>query len=441
MSGERVPTTTTTATAAAAAEQVRSTERRDPSLAYLGSMLALGLTFGFFGPALTTLREHVGVSVGAIAILFPAVSIGNLVGGLAGGRGYDRGLGHRLQVGALLTMAVLVLAMPFVGSLPLLAALAVGIGLCSGVIDVGGNTLLVWQQREKAPPYLNALHLAFGLGALCAPLAVAWSLGATDDVVGAVVLASVVSVAMAVWVLTRTPPLPPPIPDAATFDMGSLPTEPAGINLTLAATTAGTTAVLDPEMARRLVLFMAGFFILNVGLEAGFTSWIYTYAEEIDLGGSGGPAAAALTATFWAAFTLARLAAVGLSRSIRPGRLVAGSAVLAVVGATTFMLADGRAGGVWMATAILGAGIGPQYASMIAFADSRVGLRGQSTSWFVAASAIGALTLPWVIGQLIDGFGASALPPLTCALAVVLLGWLVVVRAVAGAGNGPVRRS
>ena len=47
------------------------------------------------------------------------------------------------------------------------------------------------------------------------------------------------------------------------------------------------------------------FFLLYVGVELGFAGWIFTYGEEMGIGGARGPAL--LTALFWIGFTGGRL--------------------------------------------------------------------------------------------------------------------------------------
>ncbi len=74
----------------------RAHGRATRSSAYLFSFVVLGVVLGMLGPALEGLSAQVGASVSGISFVFVAQSAGYLVGALAGGRGYDRGLGHRL---------------------------------------------------------------------------------------------------------------------------------------------------------------------------------------------------------------------------------------------------------------------------------------------------------------------------------------------------------
>jgi fucose permease len=91
---------------------------------------------------------------------------------------------------------------------------------------------------------------------------------------------------------------------------------------------------------------------------------------------------------------------------------------------------------VWVATALLGIGLAPQFATMIAFAERHVAITGSATSWFIGAVAIGGFVLPWLIGQLFDRTGSEALPAAVLISAGATLAWLVVVARMFGRRSG-----
>jgi fucose permease len=82
---------------------------------------------------------------------------------------------------------------------------------------------------------------------------------------------------------------------------------------------------------------------------------------------------------------------------------------------------------VWGCTAALGFAVAPQFPLMISFAGRHMELAARTTGWFVATAGVANLTLPWCIGQLIDRFGADAMPKATfaCSVAVLLALWRV----------------
>jgi fucose permease len=106
--------------------------------------------------------------------------------------------------------------------------------------------------------------------------------------------------------------------------------------------------------------------------------------------------------------------------------LLLGSCALTVLAAIALVAARGSGAPVWIATIVFALGLAPQFASMIAFASEHLPLTGAATSWFLAASAIGGFTVPWLIGQLLSASGSGALPAVMLVGAVATLAWVVV---------------
>ncbi len=277
------------------------------------------------------------------------------------------------------------------------------IGTGAGAIDLASNTLLVWSRGDGVGPSMNALHFAFGVGAVTAPLLVQYSLSSTDGLTVACLATAAVAFVAAGWVLTRHTPVMASHPDHAPE----------------ADATSGRHTT-----TRRLAV-IAGFFVLYVGLEMGAGGWLFAYAEAQGLGGSGFPAL--LTTVFWGSFTFGRLVAVGLSRRFRAAQLLVGSAVLAIAASAGLAASGTAAGATLIAVVALGLALAPQYPTMMTIAGQHLHLTGRATSWFIGASAAGGLVLPWFIGQLFGGIGADTMPVVVLVTAVATLGWIVII--------------
>ena len=382
---------------------VQRSPARDPFAAYLLGFLTVGLAVSFLGPGLLHLQADAGVSVQAISILFSAQALGYLFGSLLAAPGIDRRWGNRLLAASLVGLGVVVALVPLLSSLWALAVVFCLIGTGAGAIDLASNTLLVWSRGDGVGPSMNALHFAFGVGAVTAPLLVQWSLSSTDGLSIACLATAAVAIAAAGWVLTRHSPLMASHPDHAPGAEGS-----SGRRTT------------TPRLA-----VIAGFFVLYVGLEMGAGGWLFAYAEAQDLGGSG--FAALLTTVFWGAFTFGRLVAVGLSRRFRSAQLLVGSSALAIAASAGLALTGTAAAATMVAVVVLGLALAPQYPTMMTIAGQHLHLTGRATSWFIGASAAGGLVLPWFIGQLFGGIGAGTMPVVVLITAVVTLGWILVI--------------
>lgn len=371
---------------------------RSPVPGYLRSFLVLGIGLSTIGPALPHLREQSGTSLGLAGVIIAGQGIGYVVASLVAGRRLDHhGTGHPALVQAGIVVVAAMAAIPLATSLWSVTALFCTIGACCGVIDVSCNTLLVWHEpAARIGSSLNALHLRFGLGAIAAPLLVAASLEVRDDLL-LVVLVQAVLVAT---IARRLLPLRTPTPR-------------------LQGVRAGTAAT----GARWLLVTAALFFALYVGAEGTFGAWSTTYGEDLALGFDAAPAV--LTAVYWGGFTLGRLAAVALTRTRSVDRILVVSCAAATVAAVALLIADAWTLPTWVGVAALGFALGPQYATMLAVVDRRVGLDGRSTSLLVAAAGTGGLLLPLATGWILEAAGVTALP------AVVALGaagaWLLAV--------------
>jgi len=99
------------------------------------------------------------------------------------------------------------------------------------------------------------------------------------------------------------------------------------------------------------------------------------------------------------------------------------------VGAAAVLAASGgRAAPVWAGTVLFGLAIAPLYPTMLAFVGDHLPLSGKATSWFVGASAIGGLTLPWMIGLIFAHLGPAAMPVAVLIATVLCVGWILVIR-------------
>ncbi len=369
----------------------RPMRQRDAVPAYLMGFVLIGIVLSISGPALSHLRDRMGTDDGGIAWMFVGGSIGYIAGSSFAGRLLDHGSGHRWWAGSMAAGVIGILLVAWAPNL-LLLVLAFGVlGAACGVSDVAGNTLVMWSRPRGAGALLNALHLCFAIGALTAPLLVNRSIHWFDSV-WAVAIPVGLLAAVAGAVLLRHP-----APTRTRMD-------------TVARSTAGGARTMH-------VVLVCLFFFAYVAFESGFVGWIHTYVEQIEYGDA--TTATAMLTVFWGGFALGRFVAIWMARLMSPGQMVAGSMSLSVVAAVLFALFPAGGPMLWLVTALFAVSIAPQYASMMAFAESHLALSGRNTSAIVAASGVGALVMPWVLGQMFDAIGPEALPPVMVGMTVL----------------------
>jgi fucose permease len=165
------------------------------------------------------------------------------------------------------------------------------------------------------------------------------------------------------------------------------------------------------------VAAICAFFFCYVAMETGFVNWIHTYVEQIDYGDAA--TATGVTSMFGIGFALGRVLAIPAARRWSPGWIVASMTGMSVLSSLLFVAFEGPGPMLWVVTFLFALSVAPQYASMMAFAESHLALSGRNTSAIVAGSGLGGLVMPWVVGQLFDAVGPQALPRTVAVLSVV----------------------
>jgi FHS family Na+ dependent glucose MFS transporter 1 len=346
---------------------------------YFAAFIGMGLVNASLGPTLPGLAAQTGSSLGALGVLISARSLGYLVALHPAGLGFDRRPGHAWLGVALLCIAGGMALTPGLPSVWALLPIMLGVGAGEAVLDLAGNTLLAWAHGARAAAYLNALHFFYGVGALLAPLVVAASLTLGGGIAGAYWTLAALLLPVALGVLATRPPAAP-------------------------ARRAAAGAAADARADGLLVLLLAALLLLAVGAEVSLGGWWASYALRVGLTDAAG--AAVLTSLYWSGFAAGRLVGVALSTRWLPRRVLVlhlGIALLAVGAAAAWPWL------AWAAAPVAGWGIGPLFATAVAFAGRRIPLSGRVTSRLFMGGALGGMTLPWLAGLLLARAGALAL--------------------------------
>lgn len=369
-------------------EATTTTERSGnlaKTFAYYATFVALGLSAASLGPTLPGLAEHTRTQIGQVSFLFVARALGYLLGSLRGGRWFDRMPGHRLMAWMLVGMAAVLFLVPAIPLLWLLIAAMLVLGFSEATVDVGGNTLLVWVHGARVGPYMNGLHLFFGLGALLSPVIIAQGVLWSGDLTLGYRILAVLMLPVAVWV-ARLPS--PPILGGVSKDK---------------------VAAVNPWL---LALFVS-FFFLHVGAEGSFGGWIFTYARALDLADE--TVAAYLTSSFWAGLTLGRLLAIPIATRVRSRWILLADLLGCLAGLILILLRPGSFSAALTGTMVMGLSIASIFPTTMTFAGRRMQLDGRITGWFLVGSSAGSMFLPWLIGQLFESIG-----PHTIILAILV---------------------
>ncbi|MFP4322593.1 MAG: MFS transporter [Anaerolineales bacterium] len=354
---------------------------RSKTIGYYAAFVGLGMASAVLGPTLPGLAAQVGVTIGQIGLLFTVNALGYIVGTLAMGRLYDQMRGHTLMALTLAGMGFALLAVPFIPWLALLVVVVFMWGLTDAGVDVGGNTLILWQHGDRVEPFMNGLHFAFGAGAFLSPLIIAQVLVWTDDITGAYAALALVFWGCMLW-LGRLPSPTPRDPDDE-------------------AATAGRPA---PDVP--LVFLLALLLALYVGAEVGMGGWIFTYAVQGDLLNERD--AAYLTSAFWGALTLGRLLSIPVTARVRPWVILLVDLIGILLGLLWLGLVR-ETWAVWLGVILVGFSMATLFPTVLNFAEKRMRVTGRVTSYFFFGAGVGGMLLPSLIGLLIERFGVDTM--------------------------------
>lgn len=367
--------------------------RLSKSAAYFAAFIALGLTMASLGPTLPGLAEQTRAQLSQISFLFTARSLGYLLGSIQGGRLYDSRRGHPVMASVLLLMVASLALTPLVPALWILTAIMLVLGIAEGVLDLGGNLLLVWVHRNKVGPFMNGLHFFFGVGAFLAPVIVAQAVLMSGGITWAYWALALMILPIAGLLLYL------PSPD----------NQKAG--------EAGQEKRANPL----LVALIAVFFFLYVGAEGSYGGWIFTYATRLGLGDAA--TAALLTSAFWGALTLGRLLAIPLAARFSPRTLLVSDLAACLVFMAVILLWPGSNLAVWTGTLGMGLAMASIFPTTISLAESSMAITGQATRWFFVGAGSGGMFHPWLIGQLFEPIGPQV--TMVAILVNLVLLWVV----------------
>jgi FHS family Na+ dependent glucose MFS transporter 1 len=369
---------------------------------YYFLFICLGLALGISGPTLPALAEQTGIRVGQMGYMFTLGAIGGTLGTLLGGRVFDRVRGHPVLGLAQLFSAALIFFIPLAPWFWLLLAIMFSKGILDGLVNTGANTLLVWTHKEKAGPFMNALHFFFGLGAFLAPFLVAQLIGFPGGY------------RWAYWSVAGTGAL-------VGLKLLFLPGSPQPAH-TQTDENGAPTKVFYP-----LVIMAMLYLFFYVGAEITYSGWIYTYATTLNISSAAG--AAYLTSGFWLSFTIGRLVSIPVAVRFTPRQVIpaALTGCLAILGLVVVLPGSNTL--LWVATLVLGFCMAPIWPMGFTLAGQSLKLTARLSSIILLGDSFGGMILPWLVGQVIDLTGAQSMVLLVLgSMMLNLLAYILVVQ-------------
>ncbi|MER5182991.1 MFS transporter [Streptomyces sp. NPDC002896] len=346
----------------------------------------IGMLQALYGPAVPGLREEYALSPSGAGLGLSLHFTGGVAGVLAFNAIHSRISNRSLLAASYTLMAVGGAGFALAPSWPLALAAAFLGGLGFGGIDYGLNQLFAVGFGDRSTAMLNVLNAHFGIGAVLGPALIAWT--GTDGYAYAFGVCAALS---AVLILctggVRTQPQTPDVSSAQ-------PKNSLGLS-------------------RILVGFLA-LYILNVAVEAGVGGWEPTHLETV---GFSSAVAASATSVYWLMMTVGRFLVVPITLRYSPERIL----TVCAAGMTACLLLALIPGAAPVAYAGVGLFIAPVFPTGLPWLNRALPEAKRAGAWVIAASMIGGVAAPPLLGVGIEASGIHAVPWLLTVLSAASL--------------------
>ncbi|WP_198946435.1 MFS transporter [Pseudofrankia asymbiotica] len=346
--------------------------------------VVIGALQALYGPAIPEIRVKYGVASGVAGLGLSAHFVGALLGVLLFFRLRAR-FGTRRLLGmsyGLMAAGSLAFAAAHTWPVALTAATVVGLGF--GGIDYGLNQLFATGFGRRSTAMLNLLNAHFGIGAVAGPALVGW-LGARHY--------PWLFVALAVLCLFLLPGL-----RGVRSGDGEAVSTPGS---------AAAPSRLVPVVAAFIVIY-----VLHVAIETGVGGWEPTQLAAVGYSAS---AAAVATSGYWLAMTVGRFLAVPLTLRF-PAPLIV---TVSCIGMAACLIMAPVAALAPYAYLGVGLFIAPIFPTALPWLSRAAPTVASASAFVIAASMIGGVAFPPLLGAMIDEVGVRAVPALLFGLALV----------------------
>lgn len=380
----------------------------------------VGVCSALLGPSLPTLANNLDTNVSNLAGIIPVRSVGYLLGSISGGLLFEQVNVFMYHAAAMLLCSIGLFLTPFAPTV-LLLGVVMGIGsLTLGLLDVGGNVLILKLWGDRSAPYLQALHFAYAVGATVAPLIAEPFLSNIEE--SQLSCDNVIQTNSSLNISKVT------LENTSNYDAIEEPDFPyfawvyfiSGglcfvVTLLFVALTAleGSAKTLSQQkntikeegtkLRVQIMTLVFLFFLIYVGMEVTYGVYIFTFSSIYFCHDK--EAASTLNAVFWGSFSLGRLlsifganlvSATSLFRLDLSGSLVFSAFLCAIIywhlNETLF----------WIATIGFGLFTASIFPSGLAWAEQYITINGKMASALVIGGSLGEILIPLSVGVFIE---------------------------------------
>ncbi|XP_006879217.1 PREDICTED: sodium-dependent glucose transporter 1-like [Elephantulus edwardii] len=388
------------------------------------AFLGMGMSVGILGPTFPDLAANVKSNISGLSLIFVGRACGFLGGSIIGGVLFDYMNNFLLLALSLFATTAGLYLIPFCKRVILLVAVKCIFGAAVGVLDTGGNVLILAVWGDKGAPHLQALHFSFAFGAFVAPLLAKLALGTSVSAKNHTEIDFHNYSALN---------------QSSQADSESIFGIPENIDLLWAYALIGTyifvialffCAMFFKKSSKRengkefterskrakyhkaLLCLLFMFFFFYVGAEITYGSYVFTFATTYV--GMKESEAAVLNSVFWGTFAACRGLAIFFATCLQPGTMIVLSNIGSLASTLVLVLFDRNPVCLWVATAVFGASLATTFPSGISWLEQYTTIDGKSAAFFVVGASLGDMAIPAVIGILQEKYPDLPVVLYTC---------------------------
>lgn len=298
---------------------------------------------------------------------------------------------------------------PFCKTAVLLIIIVSVFGVSMGILDTGGNVLILAVWGDKGAPHMQALHFSFAIGAFVAPLLAKVALGTAVPAENHTEADLNCSLVNQSWGADSD--AGSGIPDNTNllrtyFIIGTyiLAVSVFFFALFLKKRSQSEKAKDFTRRSRRakyhkaLLCLLFIFFFFYVGAEVTYGSYIFSFATSH--AGMTESEAAGLNSIFWGSFAACRGLAIFFAACLQPASMIVLSNIGSLASSLMLVLFDRNRVCLWVATSVYGASMATTFPSGVSWIEQYTTIHGKAAAFFVVGAALGEMAIPAVIGIL-----------------------------------------
>eukprot|EP00930_Biecheleria_cincta_P086381 TRINITY_DN75682_c0_g1_i1.p1 TRINITY_DN75682_c0_g1~~TRINITY_DN75682_c0_g1_i1.p1 ORF type:complete len:432 (+),score=58.28 TRINITY_DN75682_c0_g1_i1:37-1332(+) len=347
------------------------------------AMIGVGVALAMLGPTLADVAEQVQLDFVAAGSIFTFRASGYLLGASICGPMLDNSSNPAVVFMVPLVMATVgAFAVPTVHHYCLMCSLFVFQGVSMGMLDTGGNSLMltIWQDSEYKNGHEHAMHFFFGLGAAVAPLVVAFTIDGG-------------LLAMQAWTATAISLCP------CCLGFLLLAFTPPPSNEDKDGADKSASIISWPS---KTIVFTGVFLFIYVGTEVAYGGYLSEFVKE-QLHASAAEGAR-VTSVYWAMLCAGRFVAALVTSHVNHTTYLAVHIFMAAAAMALLIITNLLQGGSWWGTvagtSIFGFALAPLFPGAMLLAEETLGrsMKGTEASAVVVLAAFGESICPGAVG-------------------------------------------